>query len=63
MGFGSHGKVHHKHLFGISDDKPMIVTAVDNESVIRAALPEIRAMVKEGLVMLQDVEAVEREED
>ena len=41
----------------------MIVTAVDNESVIRAALPEIRAMVKEGLVMLQDVEAVEREED
>ena len=24
MGFGSHGKVHHKRLFGISDDKPVI---------------------------------------
>jgi uncharacterized protein len=63
MGFGSHGKVHHKHLFGISDDKPMIVTVVDSESAIRAALPEIRAMVREGMVLLQDVEAVEQAEE
>ncbi|MGD0499043.1 MAG: DUF190 domain-containing protein [Bryobacteraceae bacterium] len=59
MGFGSHGKVHQKRLFGISDDKPVIITVVDNEGAIRAALPEIRAMVKEGLVALLDVEVVE----
>ncbi len=56
MGFGAHGHVHHKHLFGISDDKPVIITVVDNEAAIMAALPAIRAMVKEGLVLLQDVQ-------
>jgi PII-like signaling protein len=59
MGFGSHGKVHHKRLFGISDDKPVIITVVDNEFAIREALPEIRGMVKEGLMVLLDAEVVE----
>src|ERR1017187_8477144 len=40
MGFGSHGKVHHKRLFGISDDKPVTITVVDNESLIRALFRE-----------------------
>jgi PII-like signaling protein len=59
MGFGSHGKVHRKRLFGVSDDKPVIVTVVDNEHKIREVLPEIRGMVKEGLVVLLDAEVVE----
>jgi PII-like signaling protein len=59
MGFGSHGKVHHKRLFGVSDDKPVVITAVDSEQKIRAVLPEIRGMVKEGLVVLLDAEVVE----
>lgn len=63
MGFGKRGQVHHKHLFGISDDKPMIITVVDSEATLRAVAPEIRSMVREGLVLLQDVEAVERAEE
>ena len=59
MGFGSHGKVHRKRLFGVSDDKPVVITAVDNESKIREILPEIRRMVKEGLVVLLDAEVVD----
>ena len=59
MGFGSHGKVHHKRLFGISDDKPVTITVVDNESLIRQVLPEIRGMVREGLMVLLDAEVVE----
>jgi PII-like signaling protein len=59
MGFGAHLKVHHKRLFGISDDKPVVITVVDSEPVIRRVLPEIRGMVKEGLVVLLDVELVE----
>jgi uncharacterized protein len=58
MGYGIGGRVHHKHLFGVSDDKPAIVTVVDEERKIRAALPEIRSMVKEGLVLLVDVEVI-----
>ena len=54
MGFGSHGKVHRKRLFGVSDDKPIVITVVDEEHKIREILPEIRGMVKEGLVVLLD---------
>lgn len=59
MGFGSHGKVHRKRLFGVSDDKPVTITVVDVEHKIREVLPEIRGMVKEGLVILLDAEVVE----
>ena len=58
MGFGSHQKVHHKRLFGISDDKPVIITTVDNEAKLRQVLPEIRGMVQEGLLVLLDLEFV-----
>ena len=58
MGFGSHRKVHHKRLFGVSDDKPVMITAVDNEAKIRKILPEIRGMVKEGLVVMLDAEVI-----
>ena len=62
MGFGSHMKLHRKRLFGISDDRPVTISVVDNESAIRAALPEIRGMVKDGLIALIDAEAIEAEE-
>jgi PII-like signaling protein len=58
MGFGSHMKVHHKRLFGVSDDKPVIITVVDGEAKLREVLPEIRGMVHEGLVVLLDAELV-----
>ncbi len=58
MGFGSHGQVHHKGLFGISDDKPVVITVVDRESVLREILPEIRAMVAEGLMVVLDAEVI-----
>src|SRR5882724_1801904 len=58
MGFGSHQKVHHRRLFGISDDKPVTITAIDNEAKLRAALPELRQMVREGLIALVDVELI-----
>jgi PII-like signaling protein len=59
MGFGSHGKVHRKRLFGVSDDRPVMITVVDTEAKIREVVPEIRGMVKEGLVVLLDAEVVE----
>ena len=40
MGFGSHGKVHRKRLFGVSDDKPVMITVVDSEAKIREVLPK-----------------------
>ena len=58
MGYGKHGKVHRKRLLGVSDDHPMVITAVDAEDRIRAVLPELKSLVKEGLITLQDVEVL-----
>lgn len=33
MGFGTHHRIHQKGLLGISDDRPVTITAVDKESV------------------------------
>ena len=58
MGFGSHMKVHHKRLFGITDDRPVTISVVDNESKLRQVIPEIRSMIREGLVVLLDAEVI-----
>lgn len=58
MGFGSHQQVHHKHLFGVSDDRPVVISVVDTEDKLRSLVPEVRGMVKEGLVVLLDVERI-----
>lgn len=58
MGFGHHMRMHHKGLFGIADDRPVTILAVDREERIRAALPELRTMVREGLIALIDTEVV-----
>jgi len=58
MGFGHHMRMHHKGLFGIADDRPATVMAVDEETRLRAALPEIRVMVREGLIVVIDAEVI-----
>ena len=58
LGFGHHMRLHHKGLFGVSDDRPVTVIAVDDEAKIRAALPELRGMVREGLILLLQAELV-----
>src|ERR1700685_3719669 len=58
LGFGHHMRMHHKGLFGISDDRPVTILAVDQESKLRAVVPELRTMVREGLILLLDAELV-----
>lgn len=58
MGFGHHMRMHHKGLFGIADDRPVTIVVVDQEAKLRAALPELRQMIREGLIVLLDAEVV-----
>ena len=57
-GFGTHGRIHHKGLFGVSDEKPIVVVAIDSEAKVREALEAISGMVREGLICLFDTEVV-----
>jgi hypothetical protein len=56
MGYGAAGRIHRRGLFGVHDERPVIITAIDSEENIRAVVPEILPMVKEGLVALFDAE-------
>lgn len=56
MGYGRHGKVHRQRLFGVSDDRPLAIIAVDEEPRLRAVIPEIRALMPEGLITMAPVE-------
>ena len=56
MGFGHHHRIHHKGLFGIADDRPVTVMALDEETTLRTAARAIRPLVQEGLLVLLDAE-------
>ncbi len=60
MGYGAHGHIHRKRLFGVPDDRPISITVVDSEASLRGKLiPAIRPMVTEGLMFLTDVEVID----
>jgi uncharacterized protein len=52
MGFGSHYQVHRKGLFGISDDRPVMIRVVEEEEKLKFVLPEIRRLVPNGMIVL-----------
>jgi uncharacterized protein len=58
MGFGLHRHIHRKGLFGVSDDKPVAIIAIDADATLRRAIEAIRPMVREGLIALSDIEVV-----
>ena len=58
VGFGHHKRLHHKGLLGVSDDRPVTITVADTETKLRAVLPELREMVREGLILLLDAELI-----
>lgn len=61
MGFGKHGRLHEKRLFGVSDDRPVVIIAVDDEQRIRDIVGEIRRLVPDGLVTLHRVDLIKSE--
>lgn len=56
MGFGHNRQLHRKRLFGVTDEKPVTVIVIESESKLRAVLPKLKSMVKEGLIFLVDGE-------
>ena len=58
MGYGTHREIHRKGLFGVPDDKPVAIIAIDEEEKLRAVLPQLVPMVIEGLISLHDTEVV-----
>ena len=56
MGFGANRQLHRKWLFGVTDERPVTITVIEQEDKLRAILPKLQGMIREGLVFLVDGE-------
>lgn len=52
-GYGSHNEVHVARIFSWTPNLPIVIEAIDSEQRLRELLPEVRALVREGLITLE----------
>lgn len=57
-GFGAKAHVHTTRILQLSQDLPVLIEVVDQEDRLRAILPELDAMVGDGLITLERVEVI-----
>jgi uncharacterized protein len=58
MGFGASSRIHTAKILRLSEDLPIVIEIVDKPERIALVLPEIDAMIGEGLVTLEKVRVV-----
>ena len=58
LGFGAHSHIHTAKILRLSEDLPMVVEIVDSAEKIAAFLPELDALIPEGLVTLERVRVI-----
>jgi uncharacterized protein len=57
-GYGANAHLHTTRILSLSMDLPVLVEVVDEEERLRAVLPELDAMVGDGLITLEKVEVL-----
>jgi hypothetical protein len=58
MGFGAASHIHTAKVLRLSEDLPMVIEIVDDPARIAAFLPELDAMMSEGLVTLEKINVI-----
>jgi PII-like signaling protein len=57
-GYGAKAHVHTTRILQLSQDLPVLIEVVDQEDRLRAVLPELDAMVGDGLITLERIEVI-----
>jgi len=57
-GFGAKQHLHSARILSLSEDLPILVEAVDTEDKVRAVLPELDGMLRDGLITLEKVDVI-----
>lgn len=57
-GYGAKARLHTTRILRLSEDLPILIEVVDQEDRLRAVLPELDAMVDDGLITLERVEVI-----
>ncbi len=58
LGYGANRRIHKDSALNLSHDAPILLTVVDSEEKLRAFVPVLDQMVKQGLVVLSDVDVI-----
>jgi PII-like signaling protein len=57
-GFGAHSRIHTARILRLSEDLPIVIEIVDKPERIAALLPDLDAMVGEGMITLEKVRII-----
>lgn len=57
-GYGANSVIHTANILRLSEDLPIVIEIVDSAEKIAAFLPVLDTMVREGLIVLREVEVV-----
>ncbi len=55
-GYGANSHLHTTRILRLSEDLPIVIEVVDQEDRLRAVLPEVDALIGDGLITLERVE-------
>ncbi|MCS7048027.1 MAG: DUF190 domain-containing protein [Verrucomicrobiae bacterium] len=58
MGFGAHSRLHTAKILRLSEDLPVLIEIVDKPEKIAAFIPELDAMMRDGLVTVENVRVI-----
>ena len=58
LGYGANRRMHKKSPLGLSHDAPILLSVVDTEDKLRAFIPVLDQMVKQGIVVLSEVDVI-----
>jgi hypothetical protein len=59
IGFGHSSRLHTAKILRLSEDLPMVIEIVDSEEKVRAFLPVLDEMMRNGLVTLEKVQVLQ----
>ncbi len=54
-GFGTHHRIHVAKPFSAAPNSPVLIEVVDEEDRLRALIPELKKMIGEGLISLENI--------
>jgi PII-like signaling protein len=58
LGYGANRRIHQQKALNLSHDHPIMLSIVETEEKLRAFVPVLDDMVKQGLVVLSDVDII-----
>lgn len=58
-GFGAHSRIHTATIVSLSEDLPLKLEWVDSAPQVEALLPQVRRMVDDGLIIVEEVNVVQ----